>query len=76
MFGTDNNFDPSDTSNLGQFLPPPYDDVSFTGDQVRGFGFIHDGSVDTVFRFHGATVFAQTPRIPGGIPLIADPMDP
>jgi len=27
------------------------------GPQVRGFGFLHDGSVDTLFRFHGATVF-------------------
>jgi hypothetical protein len=26
-------------------------------DQVRGFGFLHDGSIDTVFRFHHATVF-------------------
>jgi hypothetical protein len=26
-------------------------------DQVRGFGFLHDGSVDTLFRFHNATVF-------------------
>jgi hypothetical protein len=28
-----------------------------TGAQVRGFGFLHDGSVDTVFRFLHATVF-------------------
>jgi DNA-binding beta-propeller fold protein YncE len=27
------------------------------GDQVRGFGFLHDGSVDTLFRFLNATVF-------------------
>ena len=27
------------------------------GDQIRGFGFLHDGSVDTVFRFLQATVF-------------------
>lgn len=27
------------------------------GDQIRGFGFIHDGSVDTLFRFHGAPLF-------------------
>src|SRR5262249_13652077 len=26
-------------------------------DQVRGFGFLHDGSVDTVFLFHNASVF-------------------
>ncbi len=25
--------------------------------QVRGFGFLHDGSIDTLFRFHNATVF-------------------
>ena len=31
------------------------------GPQVRGFGFLHDGSVDTVFRFHGANVFSTTP---------------
>ena len=28
-----------------------------TGEQVRGFGFLHDGSIDTVFRFFQATVF-------------------
>jgi len=27
------------------------------GDQIRGFGFLHDGSVDTPFRFLGATLF-------------------
>src|SRR5262245_2122308 len=30
------------------------------GDQVRGFGFLHDGSVDTVFHFHEAVVFSVT----------------
>jgi hypothetical protein len=29
-------------------------DNGHKGDQVRGFGFLHDGSVDTVFRFHSA----------------------
>ena len=29
------------------------------GDQIRGFGFLHDGSTDTVFRFFQATVFNQ-----------------
>ena len=28
-----------------------------SGDQVRGFGFLHDGSVDTLFRFVSASVF-------------------
>jgi len=30
----------------------------FTGDQVRGFGFLHDGSVDTVKSFLEAPVFS------------------
>jgi DNA-binding beta-propeller fold protein YncE len=72
QFGMDETFDTSILS----FLPPPYNDGSFTGDQVRGFGFLHDGSVDTVFRFHGANVFAQTRNNPGGFPLVTDPNDP
>ncbi|MEZ5571252.1 MAG: thrombospondin type 3 repeat-containing protein [Halioglobus sp.] len=30
---------------------------TFTGDQIRGFGFLHDGSVDTVDHFLSANVF-------------------
>ena len=29
------------------------------GDQIRGFGFLHDGSTDTTFRFFQATVFNE-----------------
>ena len=32
-------------------------DNASTGDQIRGFGFIHDGSIDTLERFFRATVF-------------------
>jgi DNA-binding beta-propeller fold protein YncE len=32
-------------------------DNGFKGDQVRGFGYLHDGSIDTVFRFLHAVVF-------------------
>ncbi len=32
-------------------------DFSHQGDQVRGFGYLHDGAIDTVFRFFQATVF-------------------
>jgi Thrombospondin type 3 repeat len=39
----------------------PGDNV-FMGDQIRGFGFLHDGSVDSLFRFHGAPLF----NFPGG----------
>ena len=28
-----------------------------TGDQIRGFGYTHDGSVDTLFRFVSASLF-------------------
>jgi DNA-binding beta-propeller fold protein YncE len=82
MFGMDVTFNPTDTSGLATFLPAPYNDNSFTGDQIRGFGFLHDGSVDTVFRFHGGSVFAERgptatlPANPGGFPVITDPTDP
>lgn len=33
---------------------------SHQGDQVRGYGVLHDGSIDTVFNFLGATVFGLT----------------
>ena len=41
-------------------------DNGYKGDQVRGFGFLHDGSTDTVFRFHTSRVFNQTN--PGRLP--------
>jgi len=37
---------------------------AFTGEQIRGFGFLHDGSIDTVLRFLNAAVF----NFPGGNP--------
>jgi DNA-binding beta-propeller fold protein YncE len=84
MFGDAASFNPNDTSGIASSLPPPYNDESFQGDQVRGFGFLHDGSIDTTFRFHSSTVFAArteptpqgAPPNPGGIPLITDPTDP
>jgi DNA-binding beta-propeller fold protein YncE len=76
MFGMGDTFDTSSNSPLLSFLPPPYNSVSFTGDQVRGFGFLHDGTVDTVFRFHSGTVFVQRNGNAGGIPIVTDPNDP
>jgi hypothetical protein len=75
MFGMDDTFT-GDTSGLLTFLPGPFNDTSFQGDQVRGFGFLHDGSVDTLFRFHSGTVFIRNPKNPGGFPVITDPGDP
>jgi hypothetical protein len=45
-------------------------DTGFKGDQVRGFGFLHDGSVDTVFRFTHGISFSELANGPGnnGIP--------
>jgi hypothetical protein len=37
-------------------------DNGHTGDQIRGFGFLHDGSTDSVFRFLNAAAFS----FPGG----------
>jgi DNA-binding beta-propeller fold protein YncE len=41
--------------------------TSFQGDQIRGFGFVHDGVIDTVERFLTAVVFA--PQINAGFPI-------
>src|SRR5262249_5673833 len=76
MFGADRTFNPEDTSGLSFALPPPYNDESFTGDQVRGFGFLHDGAVDTLFRFHGTSGLVRSEDVPGGFPIITDPDDP
>ncbi|HLK63955.1 MAG TPA: hypothetical protein VKU19_10980 [Bryobacteraceae bacterium] len=50
---------------IGMFGSPVVDffsgaDSGQTGDQVRGFGFLGDGSTDTLFRFFTATVFNPT----------------
>jgi hypothetical protein len=61
MFGMTNTFGlpiPQSAFAIAAFLPAPLNDLSFQGDQVRGFGFLHDGSVDTMYRFFGSTVFA------------------
>ncbi len=58
--------------------------TGFLGPQVRGFGFLHDGSVDTVFRFLNAVVFNQHQFVinlggfpdgpSGGDPSAGDPL--
>ena len=42
----------------------PHYDPSFQGDQIRSFGFTHDGSKDTPMRFFNA--FVATPDTPNG----------
>jgi YVTN family beta-propeller protein len=67
---------------VGMFgmAPEPFvnpGDNAHKGDQVRGFGFLHDGSIDTVFRFFQATVFnpAGAPFNNPGFPNDADRRD-
>jgi len=43
-------------------------DSGNTGNQIRGFGFTNDGTVDTMFRFFNALVFH--PQLFAGFPLI------
>lgn len=64
----------------GGFIIPESDDPAVAnadqGDQVRGFGFFHDGSIDTIFRFLKIIVFQHAdggpfPN-PGGFALGAE----
>ena len=42
---------------IDRFLAPFGGGTGNTGDQVRGFGYSHDGSTDTLFRFVASPVF-------------------
>jgi hypothetical protein len=62
MFGNADTFRlpidrPAPLPPLASALPAPLNDPSHKGDQVRGFGFLHSGEVDTLFRFFGTTAF-------------------
>jgi hypothetical protein len=64
---------PNPVARLGSLIFAPLANNGPLGPQVRGFGFLHDGSVDTVFRFLSGAVF--TTRAPGSIPSL-DPRTP
>lgn len=53
------------------FFPPDYPNAPnrFMGDQIRGFGILHDGAVDNVFRFMTSSKFGFMPPGPSGKPL-------
>lgn len=55
---------------VGTFVAP---DTGQSGDQVRGFGFLNSGEVDTIFRFF-TTVGFQPTTLPGG-PTFGIPSD-
>jgi DNA-binding beta-propeller fold protein YncE len=44
----------------GVFFGNTSTDDTFQGDQVRGFGYQHDGSIDTLFRFNHGLSFSET----------------
>jgi YVTN family beta-propeller protein len=48
-------------------------DFGDKGDQVRGFGFTHDGSVDTVFRFNHGLSFSELFTGPGNGGILDGP---
>jgi len=56
---------------VGMFGNPDIDfinggDNAHKGDQVRGTGFLHDGTTDTLFRFFQATVFNNNAQLNSG----------
>jgi YVTN family beta-propeller protein len=60
-------------AKVGMFGDPKVDtfdapDSGHTGNQVRGFGFTNDGTIDTLFRFFTAAVFR--PNVNSGFPLL------
>jgi hypothetical protein len=63
----------SPAAPLGSLIFAPLANNGPLGPQVRGFGFLHDGSVDTLLRFLSGSVFAS--RAPGTIPSL-DPRTP
>lgn len=48
-------------------LGAPFDDVSFQGDQNRGFGFVHDGPADPSSASWEPTAFVRAESNLGGI---------
>ncbi len=42
------------------FVNLPFANYQFQGEQVRGFGFLHDGSIATIFDFLHASVFGTS----------------
>jgi hypothetical protein len=59
-------------AKVGMFGHPKLDlfddgDSGQMGDQIRGFGFLHDGSADTLFHFFNMIVFRPLPE--HGFPL-------
>jgi YVTN family beta-propeller protein len=82
MFGNAESFmlpidRPPPLPPMASALPAPLNDYTHKGDQIRGFGFLHSGEVDTLFRFFGTTAFVFRPMTdprpnPFGIPPNAD----
>ncbi len=70
--GMDPSWDPNTPEGFQQifyhvFMGNPN---AHMGDQIKGFGYTHDGAADTIFRFHNIIGFL--PRAPGSV----TPLDP
>ncbi len=46
----------------------PHSDFSHQGDQIRGFGYLHNGAIDSVFRFLSSIAFSEF-AAPDGFPF-------
>ncbi|GAB2576237.1 hypothetical protein ISP15_16240 [Dyella jejuensis] len=60
-------------TKVGMFGLPPIKFFSSAsslnmGNQIRGFGFLNDGSTDTIFHFLNGTAFTNNPLLNTGIP--------
>jgi hypothetical protein len=63
---------------IGMFGNPPNPgflgtDNGFKGDQVRGFGFLNDGNMDTVFRFVHGISFSEVANGPDSNSILDGP---
>jgi hypothetical protein len=52
---------------FGMVENPRFNDrnFEFQGDQIRGFGIGHNGTMDTIFRFHDQNGFNEVPGVNG-----------
>lgn len=70
--GMKKNWDPNDPEDAQKIFYHIFmgNENPHMGDQIKGFGYTHDGAADTIFRFHNIIGFL--PRAPGSV----TPLDP
>jgi len=62
LTGLDPSWDPTNLADYPNILYTIFmrNKNPYMGDQIRGFGYTHDGSADTIYRFH--SIFGFLPR--------------